>query len=495
MKTLDKWMVGLVDYWITTARGKFPPIIHSSTNPPIHSLRRSSFVILFCLLLVCSLGARAAETNSNSLVWNKAAGHVNADIHGEPLWPLLEDIAHQTGWHIFVEPGTARVASTKFKDLPPDDALRMLLGNLNFAFLPQTNGPDFLYVFTTSRENATQPVWPEKPVVKKQRHVANELIVKLKPGADIDALAKLLGAKILARLDKLGIYRFGFPDAAATDAALAKLQGNSDVAAVDYNYIFDPPPAPQLYSGTASAPPKLIADVSNQGDPCNPVVALIDTAYQPSGTSLDQFALPPISVTGEDCPPASGITHATAMYQTILNAVAQSSGGHSSVKILPVNVFSCDGTANTWIVMMGMLAAATNGATVFNISLGGTADSPVLDDVANQLLAKGVVIFAAAGNQPVNTPTFPGAIPGVNDVTALSQPGQLAAYANFSPQVDMALPGTSIVSYGGQTFVVQGTSPATAYATGVAVGTKGINCASWSQIQSAMQQKFPVPKQ
>ncbi len=119
----------------------------------------------------------------------------------------------------------------------------------------------------------------------------------------------------------------------------------------------------------------------------------------------------------------------------------------------------------------------------------------MLNDVANQLLAKGVVIFAAAGNQPVNTPTFPGAIPGVNDVTALGQPGQLAAYANFSPQVDMALPGASIVSYGGQTFVVQGTSPATAYATGVAVGTKGINCASWSQIQSAMQQKFPVPKQ
>jgi len=111
------------------------------------------------------------------------------------------------------------------------------------------------------------------------------------------------------------------------------------------------------------------------------------------------------------------------------------------------------------------------------------------------LLAKGVVIFAAAGNQPVNSPTFPGAIPGVNDVTALSQPGQLAAYANFSPQVDMALPGASIVSYGGQTFVVQGTSPATAYATGMAVGTKGINCASWSQIQATMQQKFPVPKQ
>jgi hypothetical protein len=451
-----------------------------------------TLVAIFCLCLALVSGA---DAQTNFLAWNAAADRVDADIHGEPLWPLLEDIAHQTGWHIFVEPGTTRDASTKFKDLPADDALRMLLGNLNFAFVPQTNGPDFLYVFTTSRGSATQPVWPEKQAVKKQGHVPNELIVKLKPGADIEALAKLLGAKILARLDKLGIYRLGFPDAAATDAALAKLQNNSEVVAVDYNYIYDPPPTPQLYSGTVPATPKLIADVSNPGDPCNPVVALIDTAYQPSGTSLDQFALKPISVTGDDCPPSATMTHATAMYQTILNAVAQASGGHSSVKILPVNVFGCDGTANTWILVLGMLAAATNGATVFNMSLGGTSDSAVLDDVANQLLAKGVVIFAAAGNQPVNTPTFPGAIPGVNDVTALGQPGQLAAYANFSPQVDMALPGASIVSYGGQTFVVQGTSPATAYATGVAVGTKGINCASWSQIQSAMQQKFPVPQQ
>ena len=120
-----------------------------------------------CLLLACGLagfGACAAETNT--LAWHTANGQVDADLHGEPLWPLLEDIAHQTGWHIFVEPGSARNASTKFKDLPPDDALRMLLGNLNFAFVPQTNGPDFLYVFTTSRANATQPVRLDRPVVK-----------------------------------------------------------------------------------------------------------------------------------------------------------------------------------------------------------------------------------------------------------------------------------------------------------------------------------------
>ncbi len=450
----------------------------------------SKMRLIFCLLLAAlSLSVRAADTNS--LVWHRATDRVDADVRGMALWPLLEKIAVAAGWHIFVEPDTTHITSAKFKDLPSGDALKMLLGNLNFALVPRTNGGPQLYVFRTALKNATRPVLapPAAP-----RHVPNELLVKLKPGTDADALAKLLGAKITGRNDKLGLYRLLFSDAAATDAALASLKNNPDVEAVDYNYIYDAPPTPQLYSGAVPTLPKLIADVSNPGDPCNPVVALIDTAYQPSGTSLDQFALNPISVTGDNCPPSTTMTHATAMYQTILNAVAQASGWHSSVKILPVNVFGCDGTAITWNLALGMLAAATNGATVFNISLGGTADSPVLNDVANQLLSQGVVIFAAAGNQPVNTPTFPGAIPGVNDITALSQPGQLAPYANFSPQVDMALPGTSIVSFGGQAYVVQGTSPATAYATGVAAGTKGAGCLPWGQIQTAMQQKFPVPK-
>jgi len=448
---------------------------------------------IFCLCLALVSGAGA---QSNSLVWNTSAGRVNADIHGEPLWPLLEDIAHQTGWHIFVEPGSTRNASTKFKDLPPDDALRMLLGDLNFAFVPQTNGPDFLYVFTTSRENATQPVRLEKPVVKQQQHVPNQLMVKLKPGADIDALAKALGAKVVARDDKTGIYLLEFPDAAATDAALAALKGNSDVASVDYNYIYDAPPAPQVAANAPPAStPALTLDSSTPNDPCSPVVGLIDTQVQSLGSQLNPIMLNPISVVGNLPTNNSPVpTHGTAMANALVQAIAQSSNGKSSVRILSVVVYDQSETTTSWSVALGVQAAVDGGATVLNMSLGGTTDSPVLDDIINQALARGIVIFAAAGNQPVNSPTYPAAIPGVNDITALSQPGQLAAYANFSPQVDMALPGTSIFSYGGQTFAVQGTSPATAYATGIAAGTKGLNCPTWAQIQAVMLNKFPVPK-
>ena len=207
---------------------------------------------MFCVLLASVFGARAEGTNS--LVWHKAADRVDADIRGEALWPLLEQIAEAADWKIFVEPGAEHNASVKFKDLPSGDALHMLLSGLNFALVPQTNAPALLYVFRTTMKNATKQVRVAKPV----KRVANELLIRVKPGTDIDALAKSLSAKITGRMDKLGVYRLQFADAAATDAALAQLQSNNDVSAVDYNYILDPPPSAVPLSG-APVPPLSLA--------------------------------------------------------------------------------------------------------------------------------------------------------------------------------------------------------------------------------------------
>src|SRR5271154_4371400 len=113
--------------------------------------------LLLLVLMLCGW-AQGHATATNTLVWHTTADLVSADIHNEALWPLLEDIAHQTGWHILVEPGADQLADVKFNNLPTGDALKKLLGGLNFALVPQTNGPDFLYVFMTTMRAATRPV-------------------------------------------------------------------------------------------------------------------------------------------------------------------------------------------------------------------------------------------------------------------------------------------------------------------------------------------------
>ena len=447
--------------------------------------------ILLLAVLLSGLGLAHAGTATNSLVWQTGGDRVTADIRGEALWPLLTDIAHQTGWHIFVEPGIDRKIDVKFSSLPSGEALKKLLGDLNYAFVPRTNEADHLYVFATTLRAATQRV---KVATTNQaavaRHVANELILKVKPGTDIDALAKALGAKVIGRDDKLGIYLLQFPDAAATDAALASLKSNSDVATVEYNYLFDPPVNPQRM---ANAPAGSAALALNPpGDTGRVIVGLVDTAIQPLGNGLDKFLLPPISVAGDANLSSTDPTHATTMAPTILNGAGAQSGS-PSVMIQSVDVYGPDTMANTWNVALGIQAAVNAGANPINMSFGGPTDSAILDQVIHDAQAKGIVFFGAAGNQPVNTPTYPAADSGVIAVAA-TQGNQLAPYSNYGSFIAIALPGTSVVTIGNASWMVQGTSPATAFATGIAAGARSGSGQTWSQILATMQQKFPVPK-
>ncbi len=446
--------------------------------------------LFWLTLLLLALGmatTRAAETNS--IVWHKAGDRVDADVQSLNLPQLLEQITAQTGWRVYVEPGTTHSASAKFNNLPSGEALQRLFGDLNFALVPQTNGEPHLYVFTTQMKNATQLV----RVPKKQmaRHVPNELLVKLKPGVNPDDFAKMYGAKIIGRMDKLGIYRLEFPDAAAADAALSQLQTNPDVADVDYDYYFDPPPSAQALAGSL---PPVNLKLNPPGNSGRIIIGLIDTAVQPLDGSLDQFLLKQISVAGDASANGADITHGTAMAETILNAISQASGGSTSAQILPVDVYGPNTSTTSWDVALGIQAAVNNGATVLNLSLGSASASSVLDNVIQQAANDGILIFAAAGNQPVATPTYPAADPGVIAVTALAQNGQIAPYANYGNWVNLGFSGNSVVFLGSQAYLVQGTSVSTAIATGVAAGNKSALGWNWPQIESAMQQKFGVPK-
>ncbi|MGO9479726.1 MAG: S8 family peptidase [Limisphaerales bacterium] len=429
--------------------------------------------------------SRAAETNS--IVWHRATDRVDADVRGLALWPLLEKIAVEAGWRIYVEPDTAHTTSAKFKDLPSGEALKMLLGDLNFALVPRTNAVPRLYVFRTVINNATQPVLAPKTA---SRHVANELLVKLKPGTDADALARALGAKIIGRNDKLGLYRLLFDNASATDAALGQLKSNSDVAEADYNYYFDPPPTPQLIPSAPGGP--LSLTLNPPGDSGKVIVGLIDTPVQSLGAQLDKFILPQQSVAGDANVNNSDPTHGTAMAYTILAGIAQQSSGGSSAQIQPVDVYGASESTTTWNVALGIQKAVDDGANVLNLSLGGPNDSPILDNVLQQTIAAGIPVYAAAGNS--QGVTYPAATPGVIPVTALGQLGQLAAYANFWPDPAMiALPGASVIYFNSQAWEVQGTSVSTAYATGVYSGIRVVTGFSGTQIQSMLQQKFAMP--
>ncbi|HXC97750.1 MAG TPA: hypothetical protein VN048_00305, partial [Verrucomicrobiae bacterium] len=127
------------------------------------------------MAMLCLPGFAHADT----LVWHKNQDRVDADIKTWDVRELLEHVAAATGWHIYLDPGAIRPVSAKFQALPSNDALHALLGDLNYLIIPQANGPSQLYVFRTSRGQATRLIVAPR---KTAQPIPNELIVTLKPG-------------------------------------------------------------------------------------------------------------------------------------------------------------------------------------------------------------------------------------------------------------------------------------------------------------------------
>jgi hypothetical protein len=439
--------------------------------------------------------AAAAAFAADSLDWRAREQKVDANIQSWDLSTLLKKIARQTGWKVYVEKGAAATVSVKFKNQTEDEALRRLLGKLNYS-KDQTNGVTRLFVFNTAVKAATQAVPPEK----KNYRIANEDLVKLKRGAtnSMDQLAKKLGAKIIGRDDRIGLYRLQFDNAADADAGLLALASDPSVAAADGNYLVDrPTPTQVTQTPNPSGQFNLNATPSANG----PMIGLVDTSVDPP-SQFSPYMLSPINVTGQQDTPGDQPTHGTMVLETLVDAM-----GNNPSKILPVDVYGSGDSTTTYELMEGVLAAINAGANPINISSGGTGDSAMLGNLIQQAEQKGIVFVAASGNTPGEV-DYPASYPGVVSVTASTQTVngpitgttvtggsvELAPYANDPPGTQVIAPGTTLVQWNGQTWVAQGTSFAAPDTTGTIVDLMNQNHISLNQAVNMVTKACPAPR-
>jgi len=128
------------------------------------------------------------------------------------------------------------------------------------------------------------------------------------------------------------------------------------------------------------------------------------------------------------------------------------------------------------------------GAKIVNMSLGGDGDSSFVHDMIQAGYAQGVIFIGSAGNQPVTSLTYPAAYPEVISVTAIGRDGQLASYANKGNWVEVAAPGTGLVPFQNQTWVVVGTSTSAANVSGVAASLLGSTQKTGTALQALLMQ-------
>ncbi|GJF30142.1 hypothetical protein KNE206_28420 [Kitasatospora sp. NE20-6] len=179
---------------------------------------------------------------------------------------------------------------------------------------------------------------------------------------------------------------------------------------------------------------------------------------------------------------ADTVGHGTGMASLIAGRGHGTQAGISGLapkaKILPIRIGTFDvdaGTAGTGDVAKSIRYAVDHGATVINMSIGGSnALEREVRDAVTYAVQKDVVLVAASGNvgdrgMPVD---YPAAFPGVVAVTAVDRSGNAWSKSNVGPEVTLAAPGVDIYrataksssSYGKSS----GTSDATAYVSAIA---------------------------
>ena len=135
-----------------------------------------------------------------------------------------------------------------------------------------------------------------------------------------------------------------------------------------------------------------------------------------------------------------------------------------------VKVLGDNGSGSWSGIANGVTWSSDNGAKVINMSIGGSSGSSTLQDAVNYAWGKGVVVAAAAGNSGSSSPSYPAWYENAIAVGATDSKDQKASYSNYGSWVDVAAPGSNILSttVDGAYGTKSGTSMATPHVAGMA---------------------------
>ena len=258
------------------------------------------------------------------------------------------------------------------------------------------------------------------------------------PGAT--EAAATLGLKELRRdvlaAAGLTLHTFAAPAGAKTQALFAALKAARPSDAVDLNYIY-------VFEGAPAGPIRSLAP-SDGGGSGPKLVAVIDTALPERPAGLSGVA---IRARRFGPGPGRASDHALAV-ATVLADTA----GRQGLVLLAADVSEPSPLpgASASAIAQALDWAAAFRTPVVNVSLTGPPNA-ALAAVARRVMARGVVIVAAAGNDgPRATPPYPAALPEVVGVTAVDGRLRIWRRATQGPHVDFAAPGVKVAVAGGE---------------------------------------------
>jgi serine protease len=137
--------------------------------------------------------------------------------------------------------------------------------------------------------------------------------------------------------------------------------------------------------------------------------------------------------------------------------IAQGGNGEGVVGVIPSNqgicllvarVFADNAkSSSTSSINAGIEWCANNKARVINMSLGGLQPSPSQQSIIRRVVtAENILVVVAAGNAGNSSFSYPASYTEAISVAAVTQRLARASYSQFNTEVDVAAPGSGILS-------------------------------------------------
>jgi subtilisin family serine protease len=319
------------------------------------------------------------------------------------------------------------------------------------------------------RALASTPGTKDQPT---SRYLPDELLLQFQLGTQPDEIEAVLAKYHLTRLPDTALTKIGFVKTRIADgrdalAVAAGLKTERVVKTPEPNFVAmvlasTDPLYPEQWYVPASRFDQAWAMAQSTAEV---VVAVIDSGLDASHPDLAGKTVTGHDFVNNDDDPADDHGHGTFV-SGIIAAGANTIGIKglcAQARIMPLKVIGPDGLGTYEDTALALIHAADHGARVINLSLGGPADSAMLGAAVDYALAHGAVVVAAGGNDGREQPVYPAAYPDVIGVAALDADNGIWSGSSSGSHIDVAAPGSHILStgLGGGYVQASGTSAAT----------------------------------
>lgn len=302
--------------------------------------------------------------------------------------------------------------------------------------------------------------------------VRDELLLRVKPGVQIDAFKRLLDQIDGGAIDGcplVGVYRIRLRPYTNVPEMVARLRHHAQIDHVEPHWVWRRPERDPVFR-----PPDDAAAARETSGRHAGRLAVLDTGIREDVPWHETMhaVIDLLTDNGSGHDTDGHGTRMTGLAGGFLQPLGIDPSGALTGKDLPeivsMKIFDDHGTAPLFAILQGIERALANQANVISLSWGGPQNSRFLEEALVRARRQGVLTLAAAGNEPTEETMYPAASPAVVAVGALGPDGEPWEQSGYGPSISLAAPGFAVSNEGSsKNEGFAGTSVATAYAAGI----------------------------